>query len=200
MAVTDGPLGHVAVFCGSREGDDPVHLAAARKVGALLGERDIALVYGGGELGMMGALADAALAAGGQVIGVLPEHLTERERPHPGITDLRIVPTMHDRKALMFDLAEAFVTLPGAYGTLDELFDVLTWSQLGLHAKPTGLLDVKGYYRHLVAQLDHLVAEGFLRPEHRALLIEDDDPGRLLDRLAATATPVPEAWLGTDDR
>lgn len=177
-------LRRVCVFCGSSSGADPAFASAAARFGALLASRGIGLVYGGGSVGLMGVLADAALRAGGHVIGVIPSALALKEVAHDGLPDLRIVATMHERKALMADLADAFVALPGGLGTLDELFETLTWAQLGIHRRPCGLLDVGGYYQPLLAFLDRAVDMRFLRREHRDLLLVDEDPERLLDRLA----------------
>jgi hypothetical protein len=152
-------------------------------------------VYGGGNIGLMGVVADAVLAAGGEAIGVIPRGFVEKEVAHDGLSDLRIVSSMHERKAMMADLADAFVALPGGLGTLEEMFETWTWGQLGLHAKPCGLLDVAGYYGPLLAFLDHAVAEGFIKPRHRALLLAERDPGALLDRLAAFRPPRIEKWL-----
>ena len=186
----------VCVYCGSSPGRRSAYVAQARALGALLARRGLGLVYGGGSVGLMGAVADAALAAGGEVVGVIPRKLVEREVEHRGLSKLRVVGSMHERKQAMADLADAFVAMPGGMGTLEELAEMLTWGQLGIHAKPVGLLDVDGYWRPLELFFDHAVAEGFLRPEHRALLLGDADPARLLDRLAAwrPAAPVVK-WL-----
>jgi uncharacterized protein (TIGR00730 family) len=173
----------VCVFCGANAGRDGRFAAAADAFGDALAERGIGLVYGGGGVGLMGAVADAALARGGEVIGVIPRALVDRELAHPGVTRLRVVETLHERKAFMAELADAFAALPGGFGTLDELAEALSWAQLGLHAKPCGVLNVDGYFDGLVAFADHAVACGFLRPEHRALLAVCDTPGELLDRL-----------------
>jgi uncharacterized protein (TIGR00730 family) len=178
-------LSSICVFCGSSSGRDPRYGAAAAAVGERLAARGIQLVYGGGRRGLMGAVADAALAAGGRVVGVIPRGLVDRELAHPGVSELRIVETLHERKALMAELADAFLALPGGLGTLEELAEVLSWAQLGLHAKPIGLLDVGGYFRSLDAFLDHAVGEGFVAERHRRLLVRDDDLDRLLDRFAA---------------
>ena len=178
-------LRRVCVFCGSKHGARPEYAEAARAMGAALVEGGIDLVYGGGRVGLMGVVADAVLAAGGEVIGVIPDHMADREIAHYGLTDLRIVPTMHERKALMYELSDGFAALPGGLGTLEELFEITTWSQLGLHAKPTGLLDVEGFYGPLVAFLDRLVTEGFVSERHRRLLRVAADPATLLARLAA---------------
>jgi uncharacterized protein (TIGR00730 family) len=182
----------ICVFCGSNSGSRPEYSAVARELALLLAGRRIGIVYGGGNVGLMGVLADAALEAGGEVIGVIPELLVTKEVAHHGVTELRIVQTMHERKALMNDLSDAFIALPGGFGTLDEFFEVLTWSQLGFHAKPCGLLNVSGFHDNLLAMLDHAVAERFLRPAHRQLILSDTDPSRLLQRLAA----LPPAAVG----
>ena len=173
----------VCVFCGSAPGVRPVYLQAARGLGELLAARGIGLVYGGASVGLMGELADAVLAGGGEAIGVIPSWLVAREIAHAGLTELRVVETMHERKALMAELSDAFVALPGGAGTLDELFEALTWRQLGLHSKPLALLDVDGFFEPLLALADHLVVEGFVLPELRAVLQVERDPAALLDRL-----------------
>ncbi len=176
----------MCVFCGSSRGARPEYVAAARQMGTALAQRGLTLIYGGGNIGLMGAVADAALDAGGHVIGIIPQHLDDWEVGHRGLTELEIVGSMHERKARMADLADAFVALPGGLGTFEELFEILTWAQLGLHQKPFGLLNTLGYYAPLLALLDTAVHERFLRPEHRALVLEEpSDPNRLLDRLAA---------------
>lgn len=185
----------ICVYCGSNAGTNPAYRAAARHLGTLLGERGIGLVYGGGKVGLMGVVADAALAAGGEVIGVIPEALRAREVGHTGLTGLRVVNTMHERKALMEALSDAFIALPGGLGTLDELFEILTWSQLGMHAKPCGLLDVAGFFAPLVAWLDHATAEGFVRPPHRAMVMVETDAARLLERFAEYQAPALGKWL-----
>jgi uncharacterized protein (TIGR00730 family) len=159
------------------------------------------LVYGAGHIGLMGVLADAVLQAGGQAIGVIPQALVDKELAHAGLTEMHIVASMHERKAKMADLSDAFIALPGAYGTADELFEILTWAQLGLHAKPIGLLDVDGFFDPLLAWLDHTVREGFLREKHRDLLLKSDDPARLLDLLqSAHPAPVTPKWIDEKDR
>ncbi len=175
----------VCVFCGSNAGTRNEYTEAARALAGVLVERKLGVVYGGGNVGMMGVLADAALARGGEVIGVIPRKLVDKEVAHRGVTELRIVETMHERKAMMNELADAFIALPGGFGTLDEFFEVLTWSQLGFHAKPCALLNVAGYYDRLLAMLDHAAAEGLLRPAHRELVVADTDPLRLMQRLSA---------------
>jgi uncharacterized protein (TIGR00730 family) len=185
----------ICVFCGSSPGQSASYADAAADFGRLLAERGLGLVYGGATVGTMGVIADAALAAGGQVYGVIPKQLVDWEIAHRGLTQLYEVDDMHRRKAKMADLADAFVALPGGAGTLEELFEVWTWAQLGLHNKPIGLLDVDGYYSRLWPMLDHMVAEGFLRPEYRDSLQLDADPQRLLDELAEVETPEPK-WSG----
>lgn len=193
-------LRSVCVFCGSSSGVDPVHERVAEAVGTALGERGIDLVYGGASVGLMGVVADAALAAGGRVVGVIPEGLFTREIAHRGVTELHEVATMHERKALMYDRSDAFVALPGGFGTLDELFEAVTWSQLGIHAKPAALLDVGGFWGPLVAQLDAMVDAGFLRPQNRALLGVSDTVDGVLDHLAAAAPVHVEKWIEPDER
>jgi uncharacterized protein (TIGR00730 family) len=174
----------ICVFCGSSRGSRPAYADAARRMGTELARRGLGLVYGGGRVGLMGILADAALAAGGEVIGIIPEALLAWEVAHASLTDLQVVASMHERKARMADLSDAFIALPGGFGTLEEFCEVLTWSQLGLHRKPCGLVNVDGYYDPLLALLDHAVTERFVRPEHRALVLEATEPERLLDLLA----------------
>ena len=183
-------LKRICVFCGSQKGSRPEYAEAVRALGVLLAERDLALVYGGGGIGLMGELADAALDAGGEVIGVLPEALGIREVGHPRVADLRIVDSMHERKALMAELSDAFIAAPGGLGTLDELFEILTWRQLGFHAKPCGLLDVNGYFDSLLCFLDVSVKEGFVRAEHRQLLMFSERPEDLIDQLEAAAPRI----------
>jgi uncharacterized protein (TIGR00730 family) len=178
-------LRRVCVFCGSKHGVRPQYTEAARAMGTALVAGGIDLVYGGGKVGLMGVIADAVLDAGGEVIGVIPDHMSDREIAHYGVTDLRVVGSMHERKALMYELSDGFVALPGGLGTLEELLEITTWSQLGLHAKPTGLLDVDGFYSPLVDFLDQLVTEGFVSARHRRLLRVADRPAALLERLAA---------------
>ena len=177
----------VCVFCGASSGRLPAYADAARSLGAALAARGLGLVYGGGRVGLMGAVADAALAAGGEVIGVIPQELVDRELAHPGLSELRVVGSLHERKALMAELSGAFVALPGGFGTLDELMEQLTWSQLGLHAKPVGLLDVEEYWRPLVALARHATEEGFVREADLGSIAVADDGEGLLDRLARMA-------------
>jgi hypothetical protein len=188
----------VCVFCGSSPGARSEYAAAARALAAALVRRGLGLVYGGAKVGVMGVVADTVLAAGGEVIGVIPNRLMTRELAHPGLSELRVVASMHDRKREMADLADAFVALPGGIGTLEELTEVLSWAQLGLHGKPCGVLDVAGYFERLIAFLDHAVDERFLAPAHRAMLLVASDADALLDRLAAYRPPVVEKWLDRD--
>jgi len=185
----------ICVFCGSNAGARSEYAETARALATVLAERKLGIVYGGGNVGLMGVVADAALARGGEVIGVIPQKLVDKEVAHRGVTELRIVETMHERKALMNDLSDAFIALPGGFGTLDEFFEVLTWSQLGFHGKPCALLNVAGYYDGMLAMLDHAVTERFLRPAHRELVIADTDPLRLLQRLS-TFVPAPKGKWG----
>ncbi len=185
----------ICVFCGSSAGNRPEYRACAGELGAELTRRKIGLVYGGGNVGLMGALADAVLKAGGEAIGVIPEHLMSREIGHKQLTKLHIVRSMHDRKALMADLADAFVALPGGFGTLEEFFEVLTWSQLGLHVKPCGIVNVCGYYSPLLAMLDHAVEERFLKPQNRALVLAREGPAELLEALQQWRPLHVEKWL-----
>jgi uncharacterized protein (TIGR00730 family) len=173
----------VCVFCGSSPGARAAYAEATAELARLLVADGIGVVYGGGQVGLMGVLGDTVMAAGGDAIGVMPQALVDREIAHPGLSDLRVVGSMHERKALMADLSDAFVALPGGVGTLEELFEVYTWSQLGLHRKPCALLDVDDYYTGIVDFLEHAVRERFVREDHRAMLMVDRDPRRLIDRL-----------------
>ncbi|WP_152042912.1 LOG family protein [Salinigranum salinum] len=182
----------ICVYCGSRSGTDPAFRAAAASFGRLLAERGIGLVYGGGDVGLMGAVADGALDAGGDVVGVIPEALETREVAHAGLTRLDVVDSMHARKRRMADLADGFVALPGGFGTLEELVEMLTWAQLGFHTDPCGLLNVAGYYDGLVSFFETQVDAGFVEPAHRDLLVVTDDPDELLTRFASYDSPVGE--------
>jgi len=191
----------VCVFCGSSCGTNPAYRDAAENLGQLLAQRGIGLVYGGGCIGLMGAMADAALAAGGEVIGVIPESLMRREVGHRGLTKLHVVQTMHQRKALMADLADAFIALPGGYGTLEEFCEIVTWSQLGIQQKPCGLLNVENYWDGLLAMLEHAVNEGFLRAENRVLVLVASTPEEMLERLLEWEPPPHvEKWLDEKKR
>jgi uncharacterized protein (TIGR00730 family) len=186
----------ICVFCGAASGHAPTYAAAARDLGELLAKRGIGLVYGGGNVGLMGELADAVLDAGGQAIGVIPQQLVDREIAHAGLTELHVVENLHQRKALMAGLADAFLTLPGGIGTMEELFEVWSWGKLGLHSKPCGLLNVDGYFDSLRVLADQMVTEGFLEPEYREMLMIEEQPSMLLDRLAAYVPPG--RWRAAD--
>lgn len=179
----------ICVFCGSGFGARAAYREAAIEVGAYLARRGLGLVYGGSNIGLMGAMADAAMAAGGHVIGVIPRSLVDKEVAHRGLSELRVVDSMHERKALMAELSDAFLALPGGYGTFDEFCEALSWSQLGIHRKACGLLNIAGYYDALLAMFDHAVAERFVRPVHRALVLADTEPARLIERLLACEVP-----------
>lgn len=185
----------ICVFCGSSPGRNRGYRDAAGALGRLLAREGIGLVYGGSSIGLMTAAADAALAAGGEVTGVIPRSLEAKEIAHPGLSALHVVETMHERKALMAELSDGFVALPGGMGTFDEFFEVVTWAQLGIHAKPCGLLNVAGYYDRLTAFLDHAVAEGFVKVELRDMLVVEERPEAMLERFRAYRSPVVEKWL-----
>ena len=180
-------MNSICVFCGAATGNDPIYARAAGALGRTLAARSIELVTGGGKVGLMGVVADAALESGGRVIGVIPRGLEEREVAHRGLTELHVVETLHERKALMHELSDAFVALPGGFGTLDELAEAVTWAQLGIHEKPIGLLDVAGYFGHFLAHVDSAVASGFVSSAHRDLLAVDADVAALLDELRERA-------------
>jgi uncharacterized protein (TIGR00730 family) len=188
-------LRRICVFCGSSWGTRQSYQAAAQVLGRLLCQRGIELVYGGGNVGLMGTLANACLNEGGRVIGVIPQALADKELAHTGLTELRVVSSMHERKSVMADLADAFLSLPGGYGTWEEFFEVLTWSQLGIHQKACAVLNVNGYYDPLLAMADKAVSEGFLRVVHRDSLLSDVDPERLLDRLSKYSAPIVDQWI-----
>ena len=183
------------VFCGSRSGTEPAYDEAARELGRTLAAENITLVYGGGRVGLMGVVAEAALGAGGEVVGVIPQALLEREIAHTGLTDLRVVGSMHERKALMSGLSEGFIALPGGTGTLEEFFEVLTWAQLGEHRKPCALLNAGRYYDPLLVLFDHMVAKGFLSEEHRAMVLVETEPEALLEALAGYKPPRVVKWI-----
>lgn len=189
----------VCVFCGSREGARPSYAEAARLVGKTLARRGIGVVYGGGRVGLMGAVANAALEEGGEVVGVIPEALLAREIAHEGLTKLHVVGSMHERKRLMDDLSDGFVTLPGGYGTFEELLEVISWAQLGIHGKPCGLLDVDGYYQSLATLFDTAVKEGFLPLRHRSLVLTERDPESLLDAMDRYTPPETKRWADPRD-
>jgi uncharacterized protein (TIGR00730 family) len=191
-------LSSICVFCGSNAGAQPAYVDTAEAVGRGLARRGVRVVYGGARVGMMGALADAARSAGGDVVGVMPQAIFDREVGHTGLDDLRVVGSMHERKALMAELSDAFIALPGGVGTLEELFEVYTWAQLGIHEKPLGLLDVAGYYRPLVAFLDHAVHEQFVRPSTRSMLAVGEDLDDLLAAFEAWRPPTEHKWMDLD--
>jgi uncharacterized protein (TIGR00730 family) len=185
----------ICVFCGSSPGARPDYIGAATSLARYLAARHIGIVYGGGNVGLMGALADAALAAGGNVVGVIPQSLRKKELSHAGLSDLRVVGSMHERKAMMAELSDAFIALPGGYGTFEEFCEVLTWTQLGLHRKPCGILNVAGYYDRLLALFDHAVAEEFVRPAHRAMIVSDSNHESLVENLLEYKLPFVDKWL-----
>ena len=195
-----GSISSVCVFCGSSTPADPRYADAAQALGTELADRGIELVFGGGQVGLMGVLADAALAAGGRVIGVIPVGLFSKEVGHTGLTELHEVATMHERKQLMYDLADAFIALPGGLGTLDELAEVVTWAQLGLHRKPVALLDVDGFWDPLVGQLDRMVGVGLLKQANRALVLRAETPVDALAALASAESSYVEKWITEADR
>lgn len=190
----------VAVFCGSSIGADPRYARAAAETGRELARRGLTLVYGGGRTGLMGAVADAALAAGGRVVGVIPHDMVAAERAHTGLTELRLVHSMHERKALIADLSHAFIALPGGYGTFDELFEIITWAQLAIHAKPVGVLNVGGFYDPLLSFLDHARDAGFIQHRFRQMLVAERELGPLLDRFAQHRQPEGAGWNRPDLR
>lgn len=188
----------VCVFCGASSGEHSRYLDAATALGELLAEEGIDLVYGGSRLGLMGRLAESTLEAGGHVTGVIPQALTRREVAHGDLSELRVVDSMHERKGIMADLADAFIVLPGGLGTMEEFFEVLTWSQLGLHRKPIGILDVDGYYEPLIHLLDHMVRQGFVASNHRRMVVVEDEPARLLERLRSYVAPPVPTWIAQE--
>ena len=192
---TSQMINTLCVFCGSSTGSQPIYAGIARSLAEYLLEKKITLVYGGANVGLMGILADTMLAGGGRVIGVMPKSLVEREVAHTNLTEMHIVDGMQERKALMSDLSDGFIALPGAYGTLDELFEVLTWNQLAIINKPVGVLNTAGFYDFLITMLDHAVAEKFLRPEHRNMLHIDSDHIKLIEKLEAYQPVVAEKWI-----
>jgi uncharacterized protein (TIGR00730 family) len=186
----------LCIFAGSSPGANPNYLRQAQNLGALLARRKIGLVYGGASVGLMGAAADAALEAGGEVIGVIPRSLVARELAHKKLPDLRIVNSMHERKATMAQLSDGFIAIPGGIGTLEEIFEIWTWAQLGEHEKPCALLNTDNYYATLLSFLDKVVGDGFLKPVHREMLLVDSDPERLLDRMKVYVPPIVIKWIG----
>ncbi|WXL25814.1 TIGR00730 family Rossman fold protein [Ectopseudomonas mendocina] len=190
----------LCVFCGSNPGNDPVYLEGAKRLGRALAEEEIGLVYGGASVGLMGAVADAALEAGGEVIGVIPRSLWEKEVGHTGLNDLRVVDSMHQRKALMAELSDGFIAMPGGVGTLEELFEVWTWAQLGHHRKPCSLLNINGYYDQLGLFLNHMVNEAFVKPEHRTMLIVEKRIDSLIEAIRAYQPPQVSKWITATER
>ena len=194
------PLKRICVFSGSSAGRLEQYRAAATRLGTLLAQRGIGLVYGGAAVGLMGAVADATIAAGGSVTGVIPQALVDREVAHTGLPDLRVVGSMHERKALMAELSDAFIALPGGIGTFEEIFEVWTWTQLGSHAKPCAVLNIEGFFDKLLGFLDHVVDEAFLKPVHRGMLLASTDPAALLDMIGSYQVPSETKWISTDER
>ena len=190
----------ICVFCGSNKGAKPAYIEAAKSLGKVLVKKNIGLVYGGGKVGLMGVIADEVLASGGEVIGVIPQSLVNREVAHQNVTQMHIVNSMHERKALMADLSDGFMALPGGMGTFDEFCEILTWAQLGIHQKPCGILNVENYFTPLLAMFDHAMREGFLHDSHRALVIEATEPESLLDLFAKYQPQHVEKWLGREKR
>jgi uncharacterized protein (TIGR00730 family) len=198
--LTKTPLSNICVYCGSSDAVDRDYLSAARNLGALLAAGGRSLIYGAGRTGLMGSVADGALANGGRVIGVIPQNFFTPALAHNGLTELEVVETMHIRKARMAELADAFIALPGGFGTFEELFEILTWAQIGLHHKPIGLLNTHNYFDPLLKMVEHALQEGFIYAEHRLLLVHDDTPAKLLDRLTTFQSPVGlERWVERDD-
>jgi uncharacterized protein (TIGR00730 family) len=199
MAERRHEMKRICVYCGSSPGRSPRYREVARALGHELAGRGLGLVYGGASVGVMGAVADAVLEHGGEVIGVIPESLALKEVAHDGLSDLLVVGSMHERKARMAELSDGFVALPGGWGTLEEIFEMLTWAQLGFHRKPCGLLNVGAYYDHLFAFLETAFSERFVRNEYRPMLLMDEDPGRLLDRLRDYRAPQVRKWLEAEE-
>jgi uncharacterized protein (TIGR00730 family) len=185
----------ICVYCGSNFGERVSYLEAAQDLGAEMAERGITLVYGGGNVGLMGTVADSVLAAGGKVIGVIPQALVDKEVAHTGLSDLRVVGSMHERKSLMADLADGFIALPGGLGTLEEFCEVATWTQLGFHKKACGLLNIGGFYDGLLSFLNHATEEKFIRPEHRSIVLEEEDPVELIKKLSQLEVPTVHKWI-----
>jgi uncharacterized protein (TIGR00730 family) len=200
VGIYNGGVKRICVFCGSNVGARPEYRRGAEELGRLMLERKIGLVYGGGNIGLMGVVADTVLAGGGEVQGVIPRALVAREVAHAKLSKLHIVESMHERKQLMADLSDAFVALPGGYGTFEEFCEAVTWSQLGIHKKPCGLLNVEGYFDHLIGLFDHAVQERFLHPDNRALVLEARTPAEMLEKLAAWQPTAVEKWIEGRDR
>jgi uncharacterized protein (TIGR00730 family) len=195
VTATPRTFKHLCVFCGSSQGANPAYAEAAKNLGGELARRGIALVYGGGNVGLMGVIADAVLAGGGEVIGVIPEALMAKELGHGRIQDLRVVKTMHERKAMMAELSDGFIAMPGGIGTFEEFFEIVTWAQLGFHSKPCALLNVNGFYDPLLHLLDHAIAESFVKPKQRDLVLVEADFSKLLDRMAHHHVPHEPKWI-----
>lgn len=193
------PLRSLCVYCGSSVGRDTVYADAARSLARVMVERGVRLVFGGGSVGIMGAVADEVLRLGGEAVGVIPQALMRKELAHAGLTEMHVTPSMHARKTLMAELSDAFVALPGGIGTFEELFEVWTWAQLGFHDKPCAILNVGGYYDRLVEFLDHASTEEFVRPVHRGMLIVESDPEVLLERFSAYQPPAQPKWVKSDE-
>jgi uncharacterized protein (TIGR00730 family) len=189
----------ICIFCGSNHGMGPAYDRAAHEIGVALVERGLGLVYGGGNVGLMGVIADAVLARGGNAVGVIPQALVDKELAHHGLTELHVVRSMHERKALMAELADAFIALPGGYGTLEEFCEIITWTQLGLHHKPSGLLNVEGYYDPFLAQIENAVKTGFIRKEYRSLIVVGNEPRALIERLLQSRPPAIPKWIAPDE-
>ncbi len=189
----------ICVFCGSNVGAKQIYADSARELGIILAKRKLGLVYGGGRVGLMGILADSVLAEGGEVTGIIPQGLFTKEVAHEGLTELRFVGSMHQRKAMMVELSDGFIALPGGYGTTEEFCEVITWAQLGIHHKPCGVLNIEGFFTSLLSFLDHAVEEHFLRAEHRALVLEDEKPESLLNKMSDYHPPDLQKWMDLDE-
>lgn len=189
----------ICVYCGSNLGRNPLYREAARRLGKTLVDRELGLVFGGGQVGMMGTVADAVLEYGGEAIGVIPEALAKKELMHTGLTQQHVVASMHERKAMMADLADGFIAMPGGWGTFEEIFEILTWSQLGFHRKPCGLLNESGYFDHLSAFLDHAIDQQFVKEQNRPMLMIDADAGALLDRFVSYQPPEVKKWISAEE-
>lgn len=187
----------ICVFCGSSSGTDPVYLNAAEKLGEFLAKKGVGLVYGGGRVGLMGKIADTVMASGGEVVGVIPAALDEKEIAHRGITELRVVDSMHERKAMMADLADGFIAMPGGFGTFEEFCEIVTWAQLGIHKKPCALLNVNGFYDQMITMFDHSTQQGFIRDEHRALVLVDTKIDTLFEKMTSYIPPAIPKWMDT---
>ena len=194
VSESERSMRRICVFCGSQMGTNSAYQEAARELGALLVQRGQGLVYGGGHVGLMGVIAEAVLQAGGEVDGVIPDAMRNRELAHTAVTRMHVVSSMHERKARMAELADAFIAMPGGYGTFEELFEIITWAQLGIHHKPIGLLNIAHYYDAFVSCIEHAIAEGFIKPQHRQFTIVANSPTALLDALAIYTPPATPPW------